>query len=91
MTIQRHLFGPTATRIAVRPKGQLLKWVGNKQRVAEEIVSYFPPDLRAYHEPFLGSAAVLATLAPATGYGSDAFPPLIEIWKTLRSERMSHP
>jgi len=64
----------------------LLKWVGNKQRVAEEIVSYFPRDFRAYHEPFLGSAGVLATLAPASGHGSDAFAPLIEIWATLQKD-----
>ncbi len=72
-------------RPAIRPfKTQLLKWIGNKQRFAHEIVSYFPEDRNAYHEPFLGSGAVLGTLAPEVGYGSDAFKPLIDIWKTLR-------
>ena len=33
----------------------------------------------------MGSAAVLATLAPNRGIASDAFPPLIEIWQTLSS------
>jgi hypothetical protein len=32
---------------------QLLKWVGNKQRFAQEIVSYFPTDYGTYFEPFL--------------------------------------
>jgi len=63
----------------------LLKWIGSKQRTAHEIVSYFPPDFRNYIEPFLGSGAVLATLRPKLALGSDAFPPLIEIWQTLRS------
>lgn len=39
----------------------------HKQRMAEEIVSYFPSVFCTYHEPFLGSAAVLATLAPSGG------------------------
>jgi len=69
----------------VRPlRRQLLKWVGNKQRFAPEIVSYFPQTFRGYYEPFLGSGAVLGTLAPACAVASDSFKPLIEIWQTLR-------
>jgi len=70
----------------VRPfKTQLLKWIGNKQRFAHEIASYFPTDIRTYYEPFLGSGAVLATLRPPKAVGSDVFGPLIEIWKALSS------
>ena len=64
----------------------LLKWIGNKQRMAHEIVSYFPGDFGTYFEPFLGSAAVLATLQPKRAVGSDTFAPLIEIWQTLHSD-----
>ena len=64
-------------------KLQLLKWIGNKQRFAHEIISYFPTDYRAYHEPFIGSGAVLGTLAPKRAFASDAFQPLVEIWQTL--------
>lgn len=64
-------------------KTQLLKWIGSKQRFAHEIVSYFPPRFKRYIEPFLGSAAVLATLSPEHALGSDVFKPLIEIWQTL--------
>lgn len=66
-----------------KPKRQLLKWIGNKQRFAHEIVSYFPRDYGTYFEPFLGSGAVLGTLEPARAIGSDVFKPLIEIWQTL--------
>src|SRR5208337_5088008 len=66
--------------------GQLLKWIGNKHRFAQEIVSYFPEDLKTYREPFLGSGAVLGTLAPESAVGSDSFKPLIEIWQTLRDD-----
>jgi DNA adenine methylase len=65
-------------------KTQLLKWIGNKQRFAGEIVSYFPSKFGRYYEPFLGSGAVLATLAPEAALGSDNFVPLIEIWQTLK-------
>lgn len=64
-------------------KTQLLKWIGNKQRFAHEIASYFPTDFKTYFEPFLGSGAILATLQPSSAIGSDAFGPLIEIWEML--------
>lgn len=64
-------------------KQQLLKWIGNKQRFAHEIVSYFPMDMKRYFEPFIGSGAVLATLAPANAFASDVFGPLVEIWTAL--------
>lgn len=68
-------------------KTQLLKWIGNKQKFAHEIISFFPEQFADYHEPFLGSGGVMATLAPRRGFGSDCFEPLIEIWKTLVSDR----
>ncbi|MBD2023791.1 Dam family site-specific DNA-(adenine-N6)-methyltransferase [Leptolyngbya sp. FACHB-711] len=68
----------------VKPfKAQLLKWIGNKQRFAHEIVSYFPESFNTYYEPFLGSGAVLGTLAPRKAVASDVFQPLIGIWQTL--------
>ena len=72
-----------AQRIVVPFKLQLLKWIGNKQRFANEITSFFPDNFRTYHEPFLGSGAVLGTLRPDIGFASDVFKPLMEIWSTL--------
>lgn len=40
----------------------LLKWIGNKQRFAQTIVSYIPDSFNNYYEPFLGSGAVMAEL-----------------------------
>jgi len=76
-------FESLALRGSVPSHGQLLKWIGNKHRFAEQIVSYFPEHFGTYFEPFLGSGAVLATLAPEQGFGSDDFKPLMEIWQTL--------
>jgi DNA adenine methylase len=64
---------------------QLLKWIGNKQRFASEIASYFPPSFGTYYEPFIGSGALMSTVRPEKGVGSDTFHPLIEIWQTLMS------
>lgn len=72
-------------REVVQFRSQLLKWIGNKQRFAHEIVSYFPRGFGRYIEPFLGSGAVLATLAPESAIGADAFEPLVQIWQTLKS------
>lgn len=65
---------------------QLLKWIGNKQRFAHEIARYFPREYSTYYEPFLGSGAVLGTIAPHTAIGSDVFGPLIEIWQMLHQD-----
>jgi len=72
--------------------GQLLKWVGNKQRVAHKIAAYFPQDFGTYFEPFIGSGGVLATLAPKRAIASDSFRPLVEIWQTLKDspETLKH-
>jgi DNA adenine methylase len=86
MNRQHGLFGDIRTSTFVRPKGSLLKWIGNKHRMAEEITSYFPRKLGTFHEPFLGSGSVLATVAPRSGVGSDVFAPLVEIWKALRDD-----
>lgn len=84
--IQEPLFTEFPT-LRVEPfTEQLLKWIGNKQRFAHEIVSYFPERFNRYFEPFVGSGAVLGTLAPREGFASDVFRPLIEIWQTLHEE-----
>lgn len=72
----------------------LLKWIGNKQRFAETIISYMPETFNNYYEPFLGSGAVLAELLnmDATclfphfqhAYGSDILPFLIDIFNIVK-------
>jgi len=78
------LFYGTAFQHVLPFRTQLLKWVGNKQRVAHKIASFFPKDIRMYYEPFLGSGAVLAALQPPMAQGSDNCGPLVEIWKCLQ-------
>ena len=72
-------------RAPVQPfKTQLLKWIGNKQRFAHEIIEFFPERFGTYLEPFLGSGAVLGTLAPPRAVGGDILEPLVEIWRALK-------
>ncbi|MDO4412132.1 DNA adenine methylase [Cutibacterium sp.] len=66
-----------------KPPAQLLKWVGNKQRMASLIVGSFPHEFSTYYEPFLGSGAVLGALAPDSAVASDVLKPLIDIWQML--------
>jgi len=68
------------------PKSQLLKWVGNKQKFSAEITRFFPTKYTRFFEPFLGSGAIMATVAPQNGLGSDTFKPLMEIWLTLKTD-----
>ena len=67
-------------------KGQLLKWIGNKQKFASEICGYFPKDFGTYYEPFIGSGGVLATLGPKAAVAGDVFTPLVEIWQQLHDD-----
>ena len=86
MMIQSLLFDEAPHKNIKPFSTQLLKWVGNKQRFAHEIVGSFPDRFNRYYEPFLGSGAVLATLSPKDAFASDAFAPLIEIFKTLKDD-----
>ncbi len=83
--MQLSLFDLERPRHVAPFKQALLKWVGSKQRFAHEIISYFPLEFGTYYEPFLGTGAVLATLAPDRALGTDTFTPLMEIWAVLRS------
>lgn len=87
---QQDLFDVGAKGLAKPTKSfrsQLLKWVGNKQKQAEDIISYFPKEYGTYFEPFLGSGGVLGTLSPKKAVASDVFPPLVEIWKALHQDK----
>ncbi len=74
----------------------LLKWIGNKQRFADTIVSYMPDRFNNYYEPFLGSGAVLAELLSKDqgslfphfnhAYASDVLPFLIDIFGMVKDD-----
>lgn len=77
----------------------LLKWIGNKQRFAETIVSYMPQSFNNYYEPFLGSGAVLGELLSQDAerlypnfnyaYASDILPFLVDIFNIVKTNPTS--
>lgn len=85
-TTQLYLFETQANKKRlVKPFNlSLLKWIGSKQRMGHEIISYFPVEFGTYFEPFLGSGGILGTLIPKVAIVSDTYAPLIEIWQTLK-------
>ncbi len=89
---QASLFAPDPATQMVRAgrviepfNTQLLKWIGNKQKQALEIIGYFPTNFGTYYEPFLGGGGVLGVLAPPRAIASDTFGALVEIWAMLHS------
>lgn len=72
--------------VRTRPSGQVLKWVGNKFRYAEVIAGYFPESIDTFFEPFVGTGAVLATLAPERGVASDALPTLVALHQLVQKD-----
>jgi len=73
---------------ALRPPKQLLKWIGNKQRYASQIADLIP-EYNTYIEPFLGSGALLGTVAPIAGIAGDILEPLVGIWQQLQANPQS--
>ena len=59
------------------PRGQLLKWVGNKQRYAGQIAAFFPSAFGAYCRALPGKRSGSRDSGPALGVGSDVFGPLV--------------
>lgn len=88
MNFEQHsLFEEVELHKQVVPfKSQLLKWIGNKQRQASDIIRFFPQNYNTYYEPFLGGGGVLGVLAPSRAVASDVFEPLVQIWNKLATD-----
>ena len=86
MSLYSHAVTQSLLPVVEPFKTQLLKWIGNKQRQAHVIASFFPERYGTYFEPFLGSGAVMGTISPERGRGSDAYGPLIQIFQQLHAD-----
>ena len=66
----------------------VLKWVGGKRRLIENIISLLPLDYhdRAYHEPFFGGGALFFHLEPFRGSINDVNGRLMNFYKVLKEK-----
>lgn len=62
----------------------IIKWVGGKTQLLPQIKERLPVRFNTYYEPFLGGAAVLLDLNPATAIVSDINPELINMYQQVR-------
>jgi DNA adenine methylase len=86
-TAQIDLFAaPASVHRRTRPKGQILKWVGNKYRYAAVIAEYLPPEFDTYYEPFVGTGAVLATMRPERAVAGDTLPTLVALLQSVQTD-----
>jgi DNA adenine methylase len=64
----------------------ILKWAGGKSGLLPQLEPLFPARFRAYHEPFVGGAAVFLHLDPPTAHLSDLNERLIDCYEAIRDE-----
>lgn len=83
------------TQISIPIPKPLLKWVGGKTQILDDVLSLFPTKIKNYHEPFVGGGSVLLGLLThvnagkikLTGkiYASDVNSNLIGFYKNIQT------
>ncbi len=83
--------GRIIVRTEEREPHSLIRWMGSKSYLAQQIVANFPPKIATYYEPFLGDGSVLYELL-----GSDIevdrievsniYKPLIALWTIVKND-----
>ncbi len=62
----------------------VVKWVGGKRQLLNELTPLFPKKFNVYCEPFIGGGAVLFNRQPGIAYINDANDELINVYKVIR-------
>jgi DNA adenine methylase len=62
----------------------VVKWVGGKRQIIDEIITYVPDSFSTYYEPFLGGGAVLFELQPKKAFVNDINEELMNIYEVIK-------
>lgn len=66
---------------SIRP---VVKWVGGKRQILDQITNFVPKTFVTYYEPFLGGGAVLLTLQPQKAVVGDLNKELINVYQVIK-------
>ncbi|SHN87578.1 DNA adenine methylase [Desulfitobacterium chlororespirans] len=64
----------------------VVKWVGGKRQLLEDLTPLFPKRVESYCEPFFGGGAVLFKLQPDTAWVNDVNSELIQMYEVIRDD-----
>lgn len=64
--------------------GPVVKWVGGKRQLLDDILPAFPEKFGCYYEPFFGGGAVLFSKKPKKAVINDLNGELIKVYKCIR-------
>ncbi|WP_035243363.1 DNA adenine methylase [Desulfitobacterium hafniense] len=64
----------------------VVKWVGGKRQLLEDLTPLFPKRVMSYCEPFFGGGAVLFKLQPDTAWVNDINSELIRMYEVIRDD-----
>lgn len=70
-------------KIEVKP---ILKWVGGKRQLLNEISPLIPGEFNKYFEPFVGAGAVIFSLLPDNAVINDLNSELINVYKVIKEQ-----
>jgi len=64
----------------------VVKWVGGKRQLLDEITPLLPKRITSYYEPFLGGGAVLFSIQPSKAIVNDLNGDLIAVYEIIRDD-----
>lgn len=64
----------------------VLKWVGGKRQLLDELHARFPAEYNTYHEPMVGGGALFFDIEPAGGTVNDTNPRLVNFYEQVRDQ-----
>jgi DNA adenine methylase len=64
----------------------VVKWVGGKRQILDQIKKYVPKTISTYYEPFIGGGAVLFALQPHKAVVNDINLELINLYEVIKTD-----